>query len=86
MLLHAHTQDPTTFTYQDVHDEMTTFLFATFENYVVLSNALYMMSTHTETQDRLRAEAMSVLYPSSGGKGKEGEEGEVFYSYLNMCI
>ena len=35
---------------QDVHDEMTTFLFATFENYVVLSNGLYMMSTHPHVQ------------------------------------
>ncbi len=29
---------------------MTTFLFATFENYVVLSNGLYMMSRHPHVQ------------------------------------
>jgi cytochrome P450 len=39
LLLNEQERNPS-FTAGDVHDEITTFLFATFENYTVLSNAL----------------------------------------------
>ena len=71
MLLVEHEKDPKNFTAADVHDEMTTFLFATFENYVVLSNAMYMLSRNKAAQEKVREEAGRILY---GGGKEEGEK------------
>ncbi|KAM3570649.1 hypothetical protein VYU27_007292 [Nannochloropsis oceanica] len=89
MLLDELERNPGCFSAVDVHDEMTTFLFATFENYVVLSNAMYMLSRNKGAQERVREEAGRVLYggtregrtdgagatTSSSGGGEGGKEG-----------
>ena len=51
------------FTYEDLHDEMTTFLFANFENFTIVSNAMYHISRDHDLQQQIRREIQEV-FPS----------------------
>merc|ERR1712146_492859 len=51
------------FTYDDLHDEMTTFLFANFENFTIVSNAMYHISKDEDLQQEIRGEIFQV-FPS----------------------
>uniref|UniRef100_A0A0G4HU27 Cytochrome P450 n=1 Tax=Chromera velia CCMP2878 TaxID=1169474 RepID=A0A0G4HU27_9ALVE len=46
---------------EDVRDEVLTFLFGTFDNYVIVSNVLYYLAANPECQSRAREEVKSRL-------------------------
>lgn len=58
----------------DVHDEICTFLFATFDNYVILSNTLYHLGKHQEIQERLQRE-VDAAFAKRAPKTLDGKFG-----------